>query len=101
LRIDHLTARGAEFVDFYFAVKDERLAGLEAAFKIAAVKKCAGERASGVLHQQVVDGVAAVHAPDGLPAEDVGADGVGVAGLQFFNFGKADAVFVAERQVVQ
>src|SRR5208282_5002886 len=41
LRIDHLEARGAKFVDFDFAVKNELLAGLEAAFEISAVKKFA------------------------------------------------------------
>jgi len=50
LRIDHLDARGAKLVDFGFAVEDERLAGLEAAFKIAAVKKFAGELTGGVAH---------------------------------------------------
>src|SRR5712672_1256822 len=47
LRIDHFKARGAQLVNFGFAVKDEKLAGLEAALEVAAVKKFDGERAAG------------------------------------------------------
>ena len=60
LRIDHFDARGAHLVDFGFAVKNELLAGLEAAFEIAAVKKFAGEQtAGGILYEQMIDGVVA------------------------------------------
>jgi len=43
LRIDHLAARGTQLIDFHFAVENHFLAGSEAAFEIAAVKKFAGE----------------------------------------------------------
>ena len=39
MRIDHLAARRAQFIDFHFAVKNELLAWFEAAFEIAAVKE--------------------------------------------------------------
>jgi hypothetical protein len=55
LRIDHFETRGAELVDFGFAVKDEELPGLQAAFEVAAVKKLAGEQAAGfVLDEQMI-----------------------------------------------
>ena len=58
LRIDHFDAAGAARVDFGFAVQDDALAGAEAIFEIAAVEKFAGQRAGGVLHEQVIDGAA-------------------------------------------
>ncbi len=78
------------------------MSGFEAIFEVPAVKKFAGERAGIVLHQEMVDGVAAaVHAADGLAAEDFGAQSIDVAGLDFFNLREADAVFVAEWQVTE
>ena len=77
------------------------MALLEAAFEIAAVKKFARELASGILHQKMVDGVASAHGADGLTAHDAGADGVYPVGLDVANVGKVDAVFVAERQIVE
>jgi hypothetical protein len=51
LRIDHFKACGAHLVDLDFAVKNELLAGFQAAFEITTVKKLAGEQAAGrVLH---------------------------------------------------
>ena len=100
LRIDHFEARGTQLVDFGFAVKNELLAGLEAAFEIAAVKKFAGEQAAGgVLYEQMIDGVVCEFVRDGLAAHDARANGVGAVGLDVFDIGKMDAVFVAERQV--
>src|SRR6266404_3291019 len=103
LRIDHFEARGAELVDFRFAVENELLAGFQAAFEIAAVKKFAGEQAAGVvLDEEMIDGVTtAAHAADGLAAHDAGANGVDAVGLDVFHFGKMDAVFVAEWQVAE
>ena len=101
LGIHHFAAGGAILVDLDFAVKDQLLAGLEAALEITAVEKLAGQRAGVVLNEQVIDGVAAVHAADGLAAHDAGAQGVGGVRLKVFNFGKMDAVFVAEWKVVQ
>src|SRR5260370_292504 len=43
LRIHHLEARGAHFVDFCFPVQHQELALLKPAFEIAAVKEFAGE----------------------------------------------------------
>src|SRR2546429_1222158 len=102
LRIDHFEARWAELVDFGLAVKNKKLARLEAAFEIAAVKKLAGEQAAGfVLHEQMIDGVAAAHAADGLAAQDAGANGVDTVRLDVLDFGKMDAIFVAKRQVAE
>ncbi len=64
------------------------------------MKEFAGEQAAGgVLNEQVIDGVAAAHAADGLAAHDLGADGVDAVGLDVLDIGKMDAVFVAERQI--
>ena len=82
LRIDHFEAGGAELVNFDFAVKDQLLAGLEAAFEIATVKKFAREEATGsILHEQMINGVRAELVGDGLAAHYAGANGVRVVGL--------------------
>lgn len=99
--IDHFDARGAHFVDFGFAVKDEELALLEAAFEIAAMEKFAGELASGILHEKMIDGVASTHRAHGLSAHDAGANGVDPVGLDVLNVGEMNAVFVAEGQIVK
>ncbi len=100
LRIDHFEARGAELIDFGFAVKDELLAGFEAAFEIAAVKKFAREEAAGgVLHEKMVDGVVGEFVGDGLAAHDARADRVDAVGLDVFYVGEMDAVFVAEGEI--
>ena len=101
LGIDHFDASGAELIDFGFAVEDERLAGLEAAFEIAAVKKFDGELAAGVANQHVKDGIASAHGANGLAAHDLHANGVDTVGLDVFYVGEMDAVFVAEGQVIQ
>ena len=81
LGIDHFEARGAELIDFGFAVKDELLAGLEAAFEIAAVKKFAGEQAAGgVLDEEMIDRVVDELVGDGLAAHDARANGVAPLG---------------------
>src|SRR6266446_7342615 len=96
LRIDHFDARGAHFVDLGFAVEDEELALLEPAFQIAAVKKLAGKLAGGILHEEMIDGVAPAHGADGLAAHDASADGVDAVGLNVAHVGEMDAIFVAE-----
>src|SRR6267378_6454878 len=101
LRIDHFDARGAHFVDLGFAVEDEELALLEAAFEIAAVKKFAGKLAGGILHEEMVNGVASTHGANGLAAHDAGANGVDAVGLDVADVGEVDAVFVAEGQVMK
>src|SRR5271165_2634835 len=101
LRINHFAAGRAQLVDFDFAVKDDLLTGLEASFEIAAVKEFAGERAGIVLHEKMIDGVAAVHAADGLAAHDARANGVDIVGLKIFDFGEVGTVFVAKGQVVK
>src|SRR5215467_9175209 len=81
-------------------MKHEQLAGLEAAFEIAAVKEFAAERETVlVLHQEVVDGVAASHATHGGAAGDTNAQRVDAVGSDVFDLGKMDAVFVSERKV--
>ncbi len=101
LRIDHLDARGAQFIDLGFAVKDEELALLEAAFEIATVKKFAGELAGRILHEEMIDGVASAHGAHGLATHDASANGVDAVGLDVANVGEVDAIFVAERQIVK
>src|SRR5258708_17576839 len=101
LRIDHFDARGTHFVDLGFAVEYEELALLEAAFEIAAVKKFAGKLAGGILHEEMVDGVASAHGAHGLSAHDTGANDVDPVGLDVLDIGEMNAVFVAERQIVK
>ena len=101
LGIDHFDARGAHFVDLGFAVEDEELALLETAFKIAAVKKLAGKLAGGILHEEMIDGVAPAHGADGLAAHNAGANGVDAVGLDVADVREMDAVFVAEGEIVK
>src|SRR5208283_5621803 len=101
LGIDHFAARGTQLIDFDFAMEDELLAGLQASFQITAVEKLAGQRAGVILYKEVIDGIAAVHAPNRLAAHDAGAQGVSAVGLNVLDFGEMDAVFVAERQIVE
>jgi len=82
-------------------VEDDELALLEAAFEIAAVKKFAGELAGGILHEEMIDGVASAHGAHGLTAHDAGANGVDAVGLDVLDVGEMDAVFVAEGQIVE
>jgi hypothetical protein len=82
-------------------VKDEGLAGFEAAFEIAAVKKFDGKLAASVANEHVKNGIAAAHGADGLAAHDLDADGVDAVGLDVFDIGEMDAVFVAEGEVIQ
>ena len=100
LRIDHFEAGRAELVNFDFAVKDQLLAGFEAAFEIATVKKFAGEKAAGsVLHKQMINGVRAELIGDGLTAHYAGANGVRAVGLDVLDIGKMNAILVTERQI--
>jgi hypothetical protein len=101
LRIDHFNARGAEAIDFGFAVEDEKLAGFQAAFEIATMKKFARERAGIVLHQQMIDGVATAHTANGLAAGDAYAQSENIVGAHIFDLRKVETVFVSERQVAK
>src|SRR5262249_33243451 len=102
LRIDHFHAGRTEAVHFDFAVQHHELAGLEAALQIPAVKKFAGERKTGfVFDEQVIDGIASSHAPDGRTAGDAHSQGVDVAGADIFDVRKVDAVLVSERQIAE
>ena len=100
LRIDHFEPRGPQLVDLRFSVQNQPLAWLQPAFEVTAVKKFAGQQAAGrVLHQQVINGVAAAHSADGLAAHHLGANGVNAVGLDVLHIRKMDAIFVAKRQV--
>src|SRR5262249_49442557 len=99
LRIDHFDASGPLLVHFRFAVKNQLLAGLETAFEIAAVEKLAGQGARFVLHQQVIDGVAAAHGTNGLAAHDSYAQGKNSVWADVLYMGKLDAVFITEGQI--
>jgi hypothetical protein len=64
------------------------------------VKEFAGEQAAGgILHEQVINGVAAAHSADSLATHNLGADGVNAVGLEVFHIRKMDTIFVAKRQV--
>src|SRR5262249_23264154 len=89
------------FVDFDFAVKHKKLAGLEAAFQVAAVKKLDGQLAGFILHEEMIDGVAAAHPANGLATHHASAHSVNSAGLDVFEVGEMDAVFVAKRQIAE
>src|SRR5271165_3674586 len=101
LRIHHFTARGTKLIDLHFAVKNDLLPGLQPPFQVATVKKLAGKRAGLILNQEVINGIAAVPTADGLAAHDPRTESVYPAGLKVFNFGKMNAVFVTERQIVE
>jgi hypothetical protein len=101
LRIDHFNARWAEAIDFSFAMKDQELAGFQAAFKIATVKKFAGERAGVVLNEKMIDGIASTHAANGLAAGDADAQSENIVGTNIFDLREVETVFVAKRKVTE
>src|SRR5271157_1084710 len=82
-------------------MQDELLAGLQAPFEITAMKEFAGQRTGIILNEEVIDGIAAVHAANGLAAHDAGAQGISAVGLNVLDLGEMDAVFIAERQIVE
>jgi hypothetical protein len=63
------------------------------------VEKFAGELAGGILHEKMIDGVASAHGAQGLAAHDASANGVDAVGLDVFDVGEMDAVFVTKWQV--
>ena len=75
------------------------MAGLEAAFEVATVEELAREGAGGVFDEEMIDSVVTAHGADGLSAEDRGADREDIIGLDVFDVGEVDAVFVAEGKV--
>src|SRR5260221_11840474 len=100
MRIDQFDALGELAIDFVFAVKDQELSGFQPAFKIATVKKFAGKRESVfILHQQMVDGVAATHAANRSAAADADFQGIDAARPHVLDRREMDAVFVAEWQI--
>ncbi len=101
MRIDHFNARGAEAIDFGFSMENEELARFQAAFEIATVEKFAGERASVVLDEKMIDGVASTHAADSLTASDADAQREDIVGANIFDLGKVQTVFVAEREIAE
>jgi hypothetical protein len=101
LRIDHFNARGAKAIDFGFAIEDEKLAGFQAAFEVATMKKFAGERTGVVLHEKVIDGIASTHAANSLTAGDADTQRENIVGTHVFDLRKVEAVFVAEREVAE
>src|SRR5882762_3744605 len=102
LRIDHLQPRGPQLIDLRLAMKNEQLPGLQPTFEIASVVKLARQRTAGVvLHQQVIDGVAAAHAAHRLAAHDARANGIRAVRLNVLHLGEMDAVFIAKGEVAQ
>ena len=101
MRIDHFDAGGAEAIDLGFAVKNEKLAGFQSAFEIAAVKKFARERTGVVLDEKMIDGIAATHAANSLTAGDADFEREEIVGANISNLRKMKAVFVSERQVTK
>jgi len=100
LGIDHLQPCGSQLIDLRLAMKNEQLPGLQAPFKVSTVKKLARQRtARVVLHQQVINGVAAAHTAHRLAAHHPCTNGVRAVRLNVFHLGEMDAVFVTEREV--
>ena len=54
-----------------------------------------------ILNEQVIDGIATAHPANGLATHHASANGVDVAGLDIFEIGEMDAVFVAERKIAE
>jgi hypothetical protein len=82
-------------------VKDEKLARLQAAFKIAAMKKFAGERSGVVLHEKVIDGVASAHTANGLTAGDAHSQSEDMVGAHILDLREMEPVFIAEREITE
>lgn len=53
------------------------------------------------MNEKMIDGVASIHAANGLATHDLSTKGIGVVGLNILDFGEVDAVFVAERKIVE
>ncbi len=103
MRIDHLDPRRPQLVGFRLAMENQPLAGLQTTFEITAMKEFAGQLAAClILHQQVVDGIAApAHRSNRLAAQNARANRVGSARLDVLHFREVDAVFVTEGQVAE
>jgi hypothetical protein len=82
-------------------VENEELALLEAAFEVAAMKKLAGKLTGGILHEEMVDGIASAHSANGLAAHDTSANGVDAFGFNVLDVGEMNAVFIAEGEIVE
>ena len=66
------------------------------------MEKFAGKKSARcVLHEEVINSVAAAHPADGLTAHYLGSDGVNAVWLDVLDVRKMNAVFVAERQIRQ
>jgi hypothetical protein len=99
LRIDHFDAGRAEAIDLGFAVKNQKLAGFQSTFEIAAVKKFARKRTGVVLDEKMIDGIASTLAANSLTAGDADFEREDIVGANISNLRKVKAVFVSERQV--
>ena len=101
LRINHFEARGAVRIHVEFAVDDEALAFLEAAFEVAAVEEAGVNEAGFVLELHVKDRAAAASKTNGAAAagSDFGENRGDLAGDGFGNRREAEAILVAEGKI--
>ncbi len=88
LRIHHFSARGAQLIDFHFAVENYFLAGLQPPFQVATMKEFAGQRARIILNQEVINGIAAAHAPHCLAAHYARTQRINAVRLNVLDLGK-------------
>src|SRR5690242_13417154 len=84
-------------------MKNQDLPWLQAPFEVAAMEEFAGQQAASlVLHQQVINGVAAeAHVSKGLTAHDARTNGICSVGLNVLHLRKVNAVFIAKRQIAE
>ena len=101
LRIDHFDAGGPQTIDFGFSVKHEQLSWLQPAFKVAAMEKFARQRAGVILHEQVIDRIAAPHAAYGLSARHAHAQGKDTVWPNVLDLRKMDAIFIAKGKIAE
>ena len=85
---------------FHLAIERDELAGLEAVTQVFTVKPDAFQGGASLAGDQLKDGHAVARAKDGGVA-DFGNDGGHLSGAQLANAARIQAVFIAERQVIE
>ena len=85
---------------FHLAIERDELAGLEAVTQVFTVKPDAFERGASLAGDQLKDGHAVARAKHGGVA-DFGNDGGHLSGAQLANATRIQAVFIAERQIIE
>src|SRR5207302_6655439 len=85
---------------FHLAIERDKLAGLETVTQVFAVKPNAFQGGASLAGNKLKDGHAVAGAKDGGVAH-FGNDGGHFSGTQFADAARVQAVFIAERQVVE